>query len=155
MEVYCIHCRRLISRQFLANHQAGPRCKADTTARILLAPPHNLMPYPMENNLPKCIPTVAHVTRARHEGQRLNENGAVIPRSSRFYLQLWVPAWVDVIVEAWMLLDRAHKNRRDRVLCALLKQPQATLHALFSQVQGMEAVALAESLALHSAPGDA
>ena len=122
MEVHCIRCRRLISRQFIENRQAGPKCAADTTARVLLSEPYNLVPYPWNHDLPEGVPQVKHDTRARYEGQRLDESGAVIPHgrgSKRPGRQVWVPGWVRIVESAWARLGLAHKNRRDRLLCAL------------------------------------
>lgn len=120
MEVHCIKCRRLVSRQFLENHQHGPKCAGDTTARVLLSEPYNLVPYPARHDLPDHVPQVKHQTRARYEGQRLDECGAVIPKGRSLPgWQVWVPAWVEIVVDAWRRLGLARKNRRDALLRAL------------------------------------
>lgn len=141
MEVHCIRCRRRISRQFLDNHQRGKKCDRDTDARVLLSPPYNAVPYPIGHDLPDCIPHTVHVTRARYEGQRLDESGAVIPNgkggrkgSNRgFGRQVWVSAWVRTVESAWARLSLAHKNRRDRLLCALHKLRNSELNTLFTR----------------------
>ncbi len=152
MEVHCIYCRRPISRQFIENHQRGKKCEWDTNARVLLSGPYNLVPYPFGHNLPDCIPRVLHYTRARYEGPRLDESGTILTRSrsgrrgSRrgFSCQVWVPAWVRVVESAWARLALAHKNRRDRLLCALHKlRKDAELNILFSRPGYTDAVVIA------------
>lgn len=132
MEVHCIHCRRPISRQFLANHQDGPKCQADALAGVLLR--EGLVPYPQGHDLPDCVYKEFHRTRARYEGARLNEAGAVLPLYSKPYRQIWVPGWVRPVTGAWARSGSAHKNRRDRVLCALSKLPAERLQILLMPV---------------------
>lgn len=138
MEVFCIRCRRRISRQFMEKHYRGHKCDADHDARVLLSIRH-LVPYPRGHDLPDSIPRETHVTRARYEGQRLDESGAVIPirsRSSRkgskrgLGRQVWVPFWVRIVEGAWARLGLARKNRRDRLLSALCHVPMEKLKVL-------------------------
>lgn len=130
MEVHCIRCRRQISRQFLVGHQRGPKCQADELAGELLRA--GLVPYPVGNDLPTCIPQRMADTRARYEGARLDDAGAVLTNSRKRHRQLWVPGWVRPVTGAWARAGRAHRNRRDRVLCALYKLPQERLQVLLA-----------------------
>lgn len=128
MEVHCIRCRRQVSRQFLVNHQGGRKCQGDALAGELLR--RGLVPYPSGNDLPDCLHKETHLTRARYEGARLDEAGALVPLYSKPYRQVWVPGWVRPVTGAWARSGAAHKNRRDRALCALSKLPAARLQVL-------------------------
>jgi hypothetical protein len=140
-EVSCDRCLRRIPRKFLANHQAGLKCAADTLARELLD--RGLVPYPPGHSLPECIPIEAHRTRAVYEGVRFEPSGApsVIesrPRGAKdgTGLQYWAPAWVRAVTEAWARPTATWRaewaGRRDGILLELLTMSEDIHQAILT-----------------------
>jgi hypothetical protein len=132
MEVQCNLCKRFISRQTLSLHQRGDKCRADALAGALLQ--RGLVPYPSGNDLPDSITQEGFVTRAKYVGECLDQHGAVIPAGSNLRTQFWVPAWVRAVTGAWARAGRAHKNRRDRVLCRLNRLDGELHRAIVTQM---------------------
>ncbi len=117
MKRRCVHCGELVEAERMRAHVIELGCIA--AARTLFLLREGLRPVPAETHTlpPWCVEAYdRHLTRGKYEGEPRADVGLL----AEPVLQLWVPRWMDIIVDLWSgpisMQGEARAIQRDNVL---------------------------------------